>query len=269
MVSIFHDRASSAGALALIAAGANVTRVDNEGESAITLVDNTDRPELYSALIAAGADVNASNGTLTPLHNAVLAGVASAKVLLAAGANPNAKTADGRRTREYSVGAETPLMGVAAVGIKNELELLELLAAAGADLDATDQNDDTVLTRTARWASHPSRGRVIVKLLELGADASLKGREGMTAAEQAELNPFNKERMLAALQGAAALNAYEAASAPARAAFATLPAAAWNPAAWSRPDWMRAVKAYAVLTLVSMGAKWFAGALGKAWGRGR
>ena len=219
MMAAEYDQTGSAVALALIAAGADVKHVNEKGETAITLVSGSDKPELYSALLAAGADVNTvTNSGWTALHKAAMYGAESTKVLLAAGANPNVKTA----ATAYGTGGDTPLMLAATNG---KLDTLALLITAGADVNATDGDGNTALIKCARGGCGDACARAILKLLEVGADASFKGKDGKTAAEQAE-EGFSKELSLAALQGAAALDAYEAAKATADAAKAAEEAAA-------------------------------------------
>lgn len=93
---------SAEGALALIRAGADPSAVDTIGKSALYYAINMQQPEIIAALVAAGADVNApsvatdSADPELPLFHAIKLGdVATAKQLLAAGADVKALDAKG------------------------------------------------------------------------------------------------------------------------------------------------------------------------------
>lgn len=100
----------------------------------------------------------------------------AALILLAAGANPNAR---------YQNGA-TPLL--MAVLMRNQ-ELAEALIAHGAALDDTGHKGKTPLM----WAAHMGQYDLAKKLLDAGAHAELKMPDGMDAAAFAESN--NKQRL--------------------------------------------------------------------------
>jgi ankyrin repeat protein len=84
------------------------------------------------------------------------------QVLLAAGADPNARTHAGAPTgsfmRDCRTRAETPLHRAAAFG---DEETIRLLLAAGAAVDVRDANGDTPLS----WASWHTRPDAILRLL--------------------------------------------------------------------------------------------------------
>ena len=115
-------------------------------------------------LLRSGADANwrhYSSHDLTPLHEAIVTSSAGsrtgvARVLLTYGADTEAKS--------YG---RTPLQGVVSRG---QLELIELLLEAGADVDAVDGRHATALQDAACFclpSGHDGSG--IRALLEYGA----------------------------------------------------------------------------------------------------
>ena len=134
-------------------------------------------------LIEQGADVNDAdpeNGE-TALHAALcttdrVAHDRVLKVLLDAGANPNAATLDGADTggfmRDARTKGETPLHRAAAFG--NE-ETIGLLLQHGAKIDARDANGDSPLS----WGSWYLRPDSILRLLCFGEFRIRAGRESM------------------------------------------------------------------------------------------
>jgi ankyrin repeat protein len=134
-------------------------------------------------LIEQGADVNDAdpeNGE-TALHAALcttdrVAHDRVLKVLLDAGANPNAATLDGADTggfmRDARTKGETPLHRAAAFG--NE-ETIGLLLQHGAKIDARDANGDSSLS----WGSWYLRPDSILRLLCFGEFRIRAGRETM------------------------------------------------------------------------------------------
>ena len=128
--------------------------------------------QLCQFLIESGADANASdedNGE-SPLHVALCKANRPASdlvvdVLLAAGADPSATTTPGRYTgsfmRDVRTRGETPLHRAAAFA---STSVIERLIDAGAQIDATDCNDDTPLG----WASWHLRPPAVLRLLLYG-----------------------------------------------------------------------------------------------------
>ena len=125
----------------LLARGANVNFTNNKpGNTPLhvcTFDDVGNRVEMASLLLAHGANPNARGGIgETPLHDCVMENRAEmASLLLAHGANPNARDDRG----------ETPLHK-AAYTILRSSSLLDLLFAAGADLNATNDLRETPLS---------------------------------------------------------------------------------------------------------------------------
>ncbi|UKZ78952.1 hypothetical protein TrVFT333_006701 [Trichoderma virens FT-333] len=149
--------------------------------------------ECVRALIEAGADVNARmdpeysfcGKNLTPLHLAVQKTGATigywgsldkseeiaAKALLAAGADPNARTDTGD-TALHIANPETP-------------EVLDVLVEYGADIDAMNNKGRTplleIVVKMAFWSRHDNLKpdvRTFQKLLDLGADVHTTDKNG-------------------------------------------------------------------------------------------
>jgi ankyrin repeat protein len=86
---------------------------------------------MIKQLMAAGANVKASNDGMTAIRRATESGcIDTLRFLLASGADPNAKMPDGT----------TPLMVAAGQGLT---EVVAILLKAGADLDARSQSGQT------------------------------------------------------------------------------------------------------------------------------
>lgn len=127
---------------------------------------------LVRFLIEHGADVNypLPDTGETPLHSALsqddrVRYNLVLKVLLAHGANPNAKTKPSVETgsfmRDCRTKAETPLHRAAAFG---DEEAIQLLVDSGASIEAKDMNGDTPLS----WASWYCRPIPILRKLLYG-----------------------------------------------------------------------------------------------------
>jgi ankyrin repeat protein len=139
-----------------------------------------------------GADSLLSVGT-TPLIRAAKAGdVPAMRLLLAHGANPGLPTASGI----------TPLMAAAGNGssgldtrgrYKTEAQAVEavnVLLAAGADINARDSNGQTALHGAATWGWND-----LVRALAAGkADLMVKDSRGRTAADVAMGGPSSSGR---------------------------------------------------------------------------
>lgn len=128
--------------------------------------------QLVQFLIDQGANANSalqSTGE-TPLHAALCKANRPrydhvVQVLLAAGANPNAKTIPGAETgcfmRDSRTTGETPLHRAAAYGTESAIQML---LDAGGDKEARDKNQDSPLS----WASKHLRPASILRQLCFG-----------------------------------------------------------------------------------------------------
>ena len=127
---------------------------------------------LCQFLLENGAKVNeaASDTGETPLHSALCTTRrvnhnVVMKVLLAHGADPNAKTKPGVETggfmRDCRTKGETPLHRAAAFG---DADAIQMLLKAGALIDAKDANGDSPLS----WASWYLRPPSILRMLCYG-----------------------------------------------------------------------------------------------------
>jgi ankyrin repeat protein/truncated hemoglobin YjbI len=114
---------------------------------------------------------------LTALHYAVRGGkLPLIKLLLDRGAQSNALGVDGL----------TPLLHLSKTRSKADpIPVMELLAVSGANLDARDENQGTLLMHFARQG----KTEAVRWLLGHGADPRVRNKSGKTAAELARANP--------------------------------------------------------------------------------
>jgi ankyrin repeat protein len=180
--------ADAAMAVTLIKAGANVGAPVSGGQTVLMVAARTGSPQTVAALLERGADVNARERVMgesalmwaaAENHDGVI------KVLAAAHADVDARSStmsfsrakfgDGRSAR-FTVlprGGWTALMYAAR---QNAPAAVRALAAAGADLNATDPDGTTALTLAIINAHYD----VAALLLESGADPNVADSAGMT-----------------------------------------------------------------------------------------
>jgi ankyrin repeat protein len=143
--------------------------------------------QLCEFLVEQGADPNAPlpDTGETPLHSALTKGGRPAQervlaVLLAAGADPRARTFDAAETgsfmRDCRTKGETPLHRAAAFG---SIQEIQMLLDAGAEREARDAHGDSPLS----WASWHLRPPAVLRLLCFGdftihPDADAPGDHG-------------------------------------------------------------------------------------------
>jgi ankyrin repeat protein len=153
----------------LLKRGANVDAVSLHGVTPLHGAAKHARVEVTRVLLAAGAEPDARDaGSRTPLSNAAAApgegGTACCKLLLDKGADPNAPDAAGF----------TPLHKAALAGCK---ENVELLLARRAKPNAAAEDATTPL----HWASSQA---IVDLLVASGADPLAKDKSGRTPAER-------------------------------------------------------------------------------------
>ncbi len=167
----------------LIAAGADVHDTAADGNTALVIAAHSGHGSLAALLLRAGADPNAAPLGYTAVHAAVLrgtlrdrgvvnddagAGAALVRALLAHGANPDARLVKGTPVRRWShdfafmdrwVGA-TPFW-LAAHFL--ETELMQVLAAAGADPRAPSRAGTTPLMAAAGLGYNRGGGSAFIR----------------------------------------------------------------------------------------------------------
>jgi ankyrin repeat protein len=148
-------------ALELLDAGADAKARGSDGSTALMWAAYNGDRELVERLIAAGADVDARNefGTSALREAAVLGSSTIIEALLDAGADPNAANPEG----------ETPLMAVARTG---NVEAATLLLEAGANINAKEHwGGQSALM----WAAAQSQPEMVKLLAARGADLDAHG----------------------------------------------------------------------------------------------
>lgn len=137
--------------------------------------------KIVKVLLKAGADPNAKTlEGVTPLHEAADAdhSYMTVELLLKAGADPMARDHEGN----------TPLHLVASGW---NVRAVELLLKAGADPNARDIEGNTPLHRAADWAGDPE----IIKVLQnAGADLMVRNEQGNTPLHEASQSGYVNEK---------------------------------------------------------------------------
>ena len=152
----------------LVDRGADVNGVGYDDYTVLMAACRT-APEMVALLLKQGADPNLPSPRTgeTPLHAVTGKGFERhateiVRMLLEAGANPNVTTNSSVEGCVYPGGSffhlsETPLHLAAAFG---DAEMMHLLAAAGADIRAKDDNGDTPYN----WYGRHQRGFSHIKI---------------------------------------------------------------------------------------------------------
>ena len=197
----------------LLAAGADSNDAAADGHTALVVAAQSGHGRLAAFLLANGADPNVARGGFAAIHAAVLRADADLiKALLAHGADPNARITKPNPIPRYSqqflltnqVVSATPFLLAAKYA---EANLLQLLAAGGADPSATLRNGMTPLMLAAgsQWipqedrreralaidvliAAHQDEAPTLAAvnvLLGMGADVNAADATGQTALHAA------------------------------------------------------------------------------------
>ena len=146
------------------------TTRDQNGWTALHEAAGLNHVSVAKLLIAAGANPNfATLGDRTPLHDASKCGHEEmVTVLLTAGANPNFVTS----------GGWTPLHFAVRYG---KVNIVQILLGARANPDTADQYDSTPL----HSAAHYGPAAIVQLLLAAGANPTLKNEEDETPSQVA------------------------------------------------------------------------------------
>jgi ankyrin repeat protein len=178
-----------------IAKGADVNSKANTGETALMRASYTGRKEVVQLLLAKGADVNAATTEniilaiqlTTSLRTGTATGLSPGTHALSFAAHEGHKEvvqlllAKGADVNAKDKKGKTALMWASREGHK---EALQALLAKGADINAKDNDGDNALM----YASYTGHKEVVQLLLAKGADVNAKDNYGKTALMLASQN---------------------------------------------------------------------------------
>ena len=227
---IYAAREGALGAVRALAEwGADLDATDPDGSSALMFAIINGHYDVAAALVESGADVNLADRTgMTPLYAAVdmhslpgtfgrpdltpavaAGSVGAIRMLLASGADPNARLRTRILKRVYNAGdprlgeGATPLMRAARGG---DVAVMRLLREAGADPALAQKNGNTLVhlaVAANRGGNNPDRGtdaatiEAVRYCLELGADINATNASGDTPLHGSLTIPAIVEFLLA------------------------------------------------------------------------
>ena len=153
----------------LIEHGANVSAENESGSTPLHGASYSGNVDLAKLFIEHGANVNAAaKSGDTPLHSASRSGsVKTAYLLIEHGANVNAVVKSG----------STPLHEACC---KGRLEVAKLLIRQGANVNAENEDGATPLYNAALSTQLPFKFKLVVLLIDCGADVNAISRNGNT-----------------------------------------------------------------------------------------
>lgn len=166
-----------AGVEKLLADGADANGRNETGDTALMFAAANGSLPVVRALLAAGADVNAKNteGWQPLMGAAGKSHVEVMRALLDAGANVNARANNGAAPLYFVLAAPEPRYMAAAA----------TLLAAGADPNIADNEEGLTALIIA---AEDGRDDLVRLLLEKGARANIRAKDGSTALSRAKKN---------------------------------------------------------------------------------
>lgn len=162
----------------LLAAGASLEKADIEGYTPLYLAAYNGYTEVVQHLLAAGAQTDTANGSggWSPLQTAADHGrLEVARELIAAGADVNQRSAKGYTAAYYA----------AKSGKKVDVDIIKMLAAAGADLNARCNGYYAV-----HMAADKGYYDTVKTLLAYGANPNLRDKDNDSALDIAMRHGF-------------------------------------------------------------------------------
>jgi ankyrin repeat protein len=204
-------------ARALDTAGADVNESLPNKASALLVAAASGHTAVARWLIQRGADVNAADDVgMRPLHAAFFRQKADpdlVQLLLAHGADPNARLTAAPEPLPSEIGSYAPLVGatpfiMAARSL--DVDMMRLLAGSGADVRAASANGTTALMVAAGMGRFLTEGPpnvaamvpAVTVAIELGADITAATEAGQTALHGAASAGANPVIELLAAKGA-------------------------------------------------------------------
>ncbi|MDX1900496.1 MAG: ankyrin repeat domain-containing protein [Gammaproteobacteria bacterium] len=177
----------------LLAAGFDVmARTVSHSSTALHLASQADALGIAEILLEHKSDIDAQDCFLdTPLHWAAYKGhEAMVKLLLAHGANVLKKNKDGKTA--FMLAEENGFREIAKTLKNAEIAQLVTQAIEAGCVNEIDDNKESILFHAVRHGDHES----VKRLLENGADISLKNHEEKTVYDYAKESKFPEIRLL-------------------------------------------------------------------------